>query len=286
MPATAPSPPFDLAEGPRSRVRLNDGAQMPVLGLGVFQVPKGRVARETVRSALGVGYRLIDTAALYGNEQEVGKAVRDSGLSREEVFITTKLWNDDQGYESTLRAFERSRTALGVSSVDLYLIHWPVSDKRTESWRALLRLRREGKCRSVGVSNYTVSHLRELLETSDVVPAVNQVEFSPFLFQRELLEFCRDHGIQLEAYAPLTKGRRFGDPTLGRVARSHGVTPAQVLIRWGLQHDVVEIPKSIQPERILENARALELELSPEEMATLDGLDEGFRTSWDPSRIP
>ncbi len=286
MSATTNSPSFHLAEGFRSRVQLNDGTQMPVLGLGVFQVPNGPVARKTVRYALSVGYRLIDTAALYGNEKAVGEAVRDSGLSREEVFITTKLWNDDQGYESTLDAFERSRKALGVSSVDLYLIHWPVSGKRTESWRALLRLQREGKCLSVGVSNYTVSHLRELLRTTEVVPAVNQVEFSPFLFQRELLEFCRGHGIQLEAYAPLTKGRRLGDPTVARLARSHGATPAQVLIRWGLQHDVVEIPKSVQPQRILQNARALEIELSPEEMAMLDGLNEGFRTSWDPSQIP
>ncbi len=286
MSATTRSPSFDLAEGRRSRVQLNDGAQMPVLGLGVFQVPNGPVARKTVRYALSVGYRLIDTAALYGNEKAVGEAVRDSGLPREEVFITTKLWNDDQGYESTLQAFERSRTALGVSCVDLYLIHWPVSGKRAESWRALLRLQREGKCRSLGVSNYTVSHLRELLGATDVVPAVNQVEFSPFLFQGELLEFCRGHGIQLEAYAPLTKGRRLGDPTVARVARLHGTTPAQVLIRWGLQHDLVQIPKSVRPERILENARAFDFELSPEEMAMLDGLDEGYRTSWDPSQSP
>jgi diketogulonate reductase-like aldo/keto reductase len=274
-----------LSDGIRSTVVLQNGIRMPVLGLGVYQTEAGRTTQEAVASALSTGYRLIDTAALYGNEKDVGAAVRASGLPRDEVFITTKLWNKDQGYDTALRAFEESRRALDVDVVDLYLIHWPVSGKRTESWRALVHLLETGKCRNIGVSNYTVRHLEELLAESGVVPAVNQVEFSPFLFQDELLRYCRSHHIQLEAYAPLVRGKRMDHPTIARIAAAHHKTPAQVLIRWGLQHGVVEIPKSTHPDRIVENADVFDLELSPEEMVELDGLDEGFHTSWDPTTI-
>ncbi|HKS59648.1 MAG TPA: aldo/keto reductase [Thermoplasmata archaeon] len=259
---------------------------MPVFGLGVWQMAPGKETMRAVGAALEMGYRLIDTAALYGNEESVGAAVRASGVPRDEVFVTTKLWNDDQGFESGLKAFERSRTAIGLDYVDLYLIHWPVSGKRLDSWRALTRLLREGKCRAIGVSNFTVAHLEELRRSSDIVPAVNQVEFSPFLFQRELWEYCRRQRIQLEAYAPLTRGRRLGDPTLQRIAQEHESTPAQVMLRWGLAHAVVEIPKSSRPERIRGNAEALALQLSADEVRELDRLDEGYRTTWDPSRIP
>ncbi len=258
---------------------------MPVLGLGLFQTPPGPAARKAVLAALETGYRLIDTAAFNGNERDVGEAIRASGVRRDDVFVTTKLWNDDQGFESALRAFEKSRAALGLDVVDLYLVHWPVPQKRLDSWRALTRLLRDGKCRSVGVSNFTVRHLKELLSQSDVIPAVDQVEFSPFLFQLELLEFCREKGIQLEAYSPLSRARRLADDRIGEIANARGRTPAQVLLRWGLQHEVVEIPKSVRPERIRENAGAVEFELSPEEMGKLDQLDEGFRVSWDPSSL-
>lgn len=277
---------FGMAEGLRSTTGLNNGVRLPVLGLGVFQTPVGAATRAAVRSALDQGYRHIDTAALYRNEADVGAAVRESGVPREEVFVTTKLWNDDQGFDSAVRAFEKSRAALGLGYVDLYLIHWPVSSQRVESWRAMTRLLRDGKCRAIGVSNFTTAHLEELLGRSDVVPAVNQVEFSPFLFQRELLDFCEARRIQLEAYSPLTKGQRLSAPTVSRIAQAHQVSGAQVLIRWGLQHRVVEIPKSVRPERIRENADVFGFTLSATEMAELDGLNEGFRTSWDPSRMP
>jgi diketogulonate reductase-like aldo/keto reductase len=274
---------FRLPDGIASRVRLNNGLRMPVLGLGVYQSPPGAPTRGAVRAALEGGYRSIDTAALYGNERDVGEAIRGSGVPSEEVFVTTKLWNSDQGYESALEAFERSRAALGVEVVDLYLIHWPVPGKRLDSWKALLRLLAEGRCRAIGVSNYTVAHLEELRARSSVVPAVNQVEFHPFLFQRELLEYCESHGIQLEAWAPLSRGRRLQAPEIAVIARAHGKTPAQVLLRWGLQHRVVVIPKSVHPERIRENAQVADFALSPGEMRQLDALDAGVRTGWDPS---
>jgi diketogulonate reductase-like aldo/keto reductase len=277
---------FELGTLESSVAVLNTGRPMPALGLGVFRTPPGRPTRDAVRVALETGYRHIDTARAYRNEADVGAAVRESGIPREEVFITTKLWNDDQGFDSGLAAFGKSRAALGVDYVDLYLIHWPVQGRRLESWKALTRLLNEGNVRSIGVSNFTVDHLRELLRQSDVVPSVNQVEFSPFLYQRELLEFCNGHRIQLEAYSPLTKGERFHDPTLSGLAKARGVSPAQILIRWGLQHAVVEIPKSVDAGRIRENASVFDFALTPGEMERLDDLDEGFRTSWDPTKIP
>lgn len=271
---------MDLTLG--SRFPLNNGRGMPVLGLGVWQVPPGPIARATVRTALEVGYRHIDTAKLYGNESDVGRAVRESGIPREEVFVTTKLWNSDHGYESALRAGQESLKALGLGYIDLYLIHWPVPGKRSESWDALIRLQKEGVCRSIGVSNYTVRHLEELLEASDAVPAVNQVEFNPFLFQKELLQYCQRHGILLEAYSPLMKGNRLDDPRIQRIAKSRDRTPAQVVLRWALEHGVAVIPKSVRPERIRANAAIFDFSLSPAEMRALDALDEGHRTSWNP----
>jgi diketogulonate reductase-like aldo/keto reductase len=259
---------------------------MPVLGLGAFRLSSGRPALAALSYALSIGYRHIDTAAMYGNERDVGAAVKSAGIPQDELFVTTKLWNDDHGYETALRALEKSRKALGLEEIDLYLIHWPVPGRRKETWRALTEALRQGKCRAIGVSNFTVPHLEELLAETDVPPAVNQVEFSPFLYQRELLEYCRQHGIQLEAYSPLTKGARLEDPTVVQIAEAHRRTPAQVLIRWGLQHDVVEIPKSARTDRIRENTGALEFQLSAEDMARLDQLSEDFRTSWDPTTIP
>ncbi|MCI4363024.1 MAG: aldo/keto reductase [Thermoplasmata archaeon] len=276
---------FSLAEGIRSRVRLRDGVAMPVLGLGTWKLSAGRSTREAVGHALDAGYRLFDTAKLYANEADVGAALSASGLPREEYFVTTKVWNDDQGYETTLRAFERSRRALGLDQVDLYLIHWPVPGKRLDTWRALEKLHRDGLCRSIGVSNFTVDHLKELFGSCSVRPTVNQVEFNPFLFQHELLEFCRKSEVQLEAYAPLTRGQQLAHPLLVKAATAHGATPAQVMLRWGLQHGVVEIPKSSRADRILENAGALGFELSAEEMGDLDQLGLGLRTTWDPTGL-
>jgi len=267
----------------QSRVKLNNGVEMPMLGLGVWQMAQGTETQRAVKSALDIGYRLIDTAKLYANERDVGIAVRESGIPREEVFVTTKLWNTDHGFESAIKAFNRSLHELGFDYVDLYLIHWPVAPLRGDSWRALVRLLEEGKCRAIGVSNYTVDHLRGLLRDSSVVPAVNQVEFSPFLFQEELMDFCRDHNIQLEAYSPLTKGARLGDPKLRPFAAKYHKTAAQILIRWALQHNVVVIPKSSRPGRILENGQVFDFEISSADMKMLDSLGEDYRTAWDPT---
>lgn len=266
----------------KSTVTLNNGVNMPLLGLGVYQAV-GREGEQAVTWALEVGYRHIDTAKFYGNEVEVGRAVRQSGISREEVFIVTKLWNSDHGYDRARTAFHESRQRLDLGAVDLYLIHWPVSAQRGESWRALEDLYAEGQMRAIGVSNYTIPHLEELLATARVVPAVNQVEFHPWLYQRELLEFCRAHGIQLEAYSPLTKGERLRDPRLTEIARKYGKTPAQILIRWCLQHEVVVIPKSSNPQRIRENADVYDFEISAEDMCRLDAFDERYHCTWDPT---
>lgn len=269
-----------------SRVTLNDGTKMPVLGLGVWQAAAGKETRRAVASALEIGYRLIDTAKLYGNEKDVGIAVRESGIPRDDIFVTTKLWNSDHGYESALRAFERSRRELGFDAVDLYLIHWPVPGLRHESWKALLRLRDQGLVHSIGVSNYTIRHLEELLPVSPVPPSVNQVEFHPFLYQAKLLEFCRGRGIQIEAYSPLTKGYRLNDAVVAQIAAKYGRTPAQVLIRWSLQHGLVVIPKSVRPERIRENAQVFDFDLRREDMDLLDALDERAHTAWNPDDLP
>ena len=262
---------------------LNNDIEIPWLGLGVYLTAPGTECQNAVRVALDADYRHVDTAKIYGNEKDVGNAVRESGIAREEIFITTKLWNSDHGYDRAIMACEESLRRLGMPYVDLYLIHWPVEGLRSESWKALIRLQEEGKCRSIGVSNYTVHHLEELLAESPVVPAVNQVEFSPFLYQQVLLTYCRSKGIQLEAYSPLTRGRKFNHPDITAVATKYAQTPAQILIRWCLQHDVVVIPKSAHRHRILENADVFNFQISGEDMALLDSLNENFRVSWNPT---
>jgi diketogulonate reductase-like aldo/keto reductase len=268
-----------------SRARLNNGVEIPYLGLGVYQSPPGRITQRVVKYALKIGYRHIDTAMVYGNEADVGTALRESGVRREEVFITTKLWNSNQvGYDSALQECERSLRRLGLTYVDLYLIHWPVqgnSSNSIEVWRAMVSLLREGKARAIGVSNYTVDDLKEILQDSDVVvvPAVNQVEFHPFLYQKELLGFCEKSTIQLEAYSPLTRGKKLNHPTILAVAKKYGnKTPAQVLIRWSLQHGLVVIPKSIHEDRIRENSQVFDFQIRPEDMKLLDSLNENLQT--------
>jgi len=277
-------PPISL----ESRLSLLQGGQIPVLGLGVWQAGAGEATRAAVTWALAAGYRLIDTARMYGNEREVGEAIRASGVPREEVFVTTKLAGGDQGYESALAAAQASLQRLDLGYIDLYLIHWPTAtppSRRLDSWRALERLHAEGVCRAVGVSNYTVRHLEEIRSRFQLQPAVNQVEFHPFLYQRDLLEYCHRRQIQVEAYSPLVHGRRLEDPRIREVAAHHHRSPAQVLIRWGLQHGVVEIPKSSRQDRIVENSRVFDFELTPAEMSRLNALDEGFRTTMDPEEI-
>ncbi len=272
-----------------SRVRTNQGLELPWLGLGVFQSPPGGATEGAVGAALRLGYRLIDTASMYGNEADVGRAVRASGIPREEIVVTTKLWHSDHGYEPARAAARKSADLLGLGPIDLYLIHWPRANspqERLDSWRALEDLRGEGLCRAIGVSNYTVRHLEELLARARVVPAVNQVEFHPFVYDPGLVAYCATHGIRLEAYSPLTRGRRLREPVLEEIARAHGRTVAQVLIRWGLEHGIVEIPKSVHEDRIRENAGALDFSLGDADVARLDALASGERISWDPTGIP
>ena len=269
-----------------TRIPLRGGVEIPALGLGVYQSRPGTETREAVRVALEHGYRHVDTARAYGNEQDVAAGLAASGVPRGEVFVTTKLWNSDHGYVETLRACDASLGRLGMEWVDLYLVHWPVQGRRQETWRAMERTLSDGKARAIGVSNYTIRHLEELLGSAKVPPAVNQVELHPFLAQRELREFCAANGIAVEAYAPLVKARRMDHPVLQRVAAKHGATPAQVLVRWALQSGLVVIPKSVRPERIRENASVYGFELDREDLGALDGLDEGYRTSWDPTEAP
>ena len=271
-------------------VELRSGVRMPRLGLGVFRAGSGAGTRDAVLAALDAGYRHVDTAAVYGNEVEVGEAIRafcgETGVRREEVFVTTKLWNDDHGYDQALAAYDRSERALGIGPVGLFLIHWPVPEKRLDSWRALSRLRTEGRCRAIGVSNFTARHLEELANVAETVPDVTQVEIHPFLAQRELVAACRERGIQTVAYSPLAKARFFGDAVLGRVAAKLGATPAQVMLSWCLTNGHVVLPKSSSPARIAENLRTLTLTLDAESVAALDGCDRGARTAWDPTVVP
>ncbi|MBN1864247.1 MAG: aldo/keto reductase [Victivallales bacterium] len=264
---------------------LNNGIEMPVFGLGVYQ-SLGECCVRAVRHALDTGYRHVDTASFYGNEREVGKAVRESGLPRDDIFVVTKLWNSDHGYDRALKAFGKSHDLLGIGVVDLYLIHWPVTEGRKESWRALETIYQEGRARSIGVSNYTVEHLEELLKHAKVPPAVNQVEFHPWLFQKKLLEFCRANNIMLVAYSPLTKGERLNDPELAEIAARYSKTPAQILLRWILQHDMGVIPKSSNPRRIEENADVFDFDLSMSDMALLDSFDRSYHCTWDPTGEP
>lgn len=264
-------------------ITLNDGKAMPQLGLGVWQVPDEQAA-EVVRFALETGYRAVDTAAIYQNEAGVGEGFRASGLKRDEVFITTKVWNSDHGYDNTLRAMEASLKRLQMDYVDLYLIHWPHPslDRYLETWRALVRLREEGMARSIGVSNFKVPHLERLLADSEVVPAVNQIELHPYFQQHDSRAFHAKHGIATESWSPLARGRVADDPVIRSVADKYGKSPAQVVIRWHLDSGFIVIPKSVTPARIVENADVLDFQLDDEDMARLRSLDHGLRIGPDP----
>ncbi|MCP8966968.1 aldo/keto reductase [Ectobacillus ponti] len=264
---------------------LRNGIHMPWFGLGVWKAAEGEEVKRAVRTALEAGYVSIDTAAVYENEAGVGEAIRESGMSREELFLTTKVWNDDQGYEETLRAFEESRRKLGTDYVDLYLIHWPVRGKYAETYRALEKLCEEGYVRAIGVSNFHQHHLEELLAHCQIPPMVNQVELHPMLAQQELREYCKKQGIQVEAWSPLMRGGEiFEHETIRDIAGKHGKTPAQVVLRWDLQSGIVTIPKSVTPARIVENSRIFDFELSAGDMARIDALDCGRRVGTNPEK--
>jgi diketogulonate reductase-like aldo/keto reductase len=267
-------------------IALGNGISIPQLGLGVYQSGRGRATEDAVTWALGAGYRHVDTAAMYGNETEVGaalkRAVAEGSVRREEVFVTTKLWNSDHGYDEALRAFDASSRRLGLEQIDLFLLHWPVPERRLHSWRALERLAGEGRCRAIGVSNFMVHHLDELLGRAGIPPAVNQIELHPWCQQRDVVAFCETHGIAVVAYSPLAKGTKLRDPHLAAIARAARRTPAQVLLRWSLQKRFVAIPKSAKRERIIENAAIFDFALDADQMATLDRLNAERHVTWDP----
>ena len=269
-----------------STLELRGGVPIPRFGLGVFRAGQGRGTQDAVRWALARGYRHIDTARVYRNEEDVGAALAESPVSRDDVFLTTKLWNQQQGYDETLRAFDQSLAALRVEHVDLYLMHWPVLETRLDSWRAMERIHTEGRARAIGVSNFMRRHLDELFASCTVAPAVNQIELHPFCQQPDAVAASEQRGVVVEAYSPLTKARRLDDPTLVAVAHETGRSVAQVLLRWALQRGWVVIPKSANERRIDENANVFDFALSEAHMARLDGLDEGDHLAWDPTDAP
>ncbi|HTX64762.1 MAG TPA: aldo/keto reductase [Opitutaceae bacterium] len=283
MPAATLSGLFPRTEGLRATVTLNNGVRMPWFGLGVFQIAGDTNTEMVVRMALEHGYRSVDTAALYGNERGVGRAVRGAGVPREQLFVTTKVWNDDMRRDRVELAFDQSRRRLGLDHVDLFLLHWPIAGKITASWQALEKLHRAGKVKAIGVSNFMPKHLDELLAAAEVVPAVNQIEFHPYLQSKALADYCRAKGIQLEAWSPLMQGGALlQDPALTAIAAAHGKTVAQVILRWDIQGGVVTIPKSVQPRRLAENAGIFDFSLTDAEMTTIAALDRNQRSGADP----
>ncbi len=264
-------------------VEMNDGRSIPVIGFGVWQVPDDVVVDATVK-ALEVGYRHIDTAYLYHNERGVGEALRRSELDRDDVFVTTKVWNTDHGYDQTLRAFDKSTGLLGIDEVDLYLIHWPTParDVYLDSWRALIRLREEGRARSIGVSNFHDAHLRKIIDETGVIPAINQIELHPWLPQTELRDIDTRLGIKTEAWSPLGSGRLIDDPVIAEVSAKHGKSPAQVMVRWSIQLGNIVLPKSVTPARIEQNIDVFDFVLDDADMAAIATLESGRRTGPNP----
>lgn len=265
-------------------VTLNNGTKMPRLGLGVFKVQDGEEVIQAVKSAIGAGYRAIDTAAYYNNEEGVGQAIRESGVPRKQLFITTKVWNNRQGYDTTLEAFEESRRKLGLEYLDLYLVHWPVKGKYKDTWRALEKLYSDGVVKAIGVSNFQTHHLDDLLDGNQVVPVVNQIECHPLFTQDKVKSYCEERDIHITAWRPIMKGN-LDLPLLVELSQKYGKTPAQIVIRWHLQKGVIVIPKSIRSERIRENADVYDFELSSEDIAAINGLNQNHRFGSDPDNF-
>lgn len=265
--------------------KLSNGVAMPWLGLGVWKMEDGAAVAEVVKAAVRQGYRSIDTAAIYQNETGVGQGIRECGIPREELFITTKVWNGDQGYDSTLAAYDESLRKLGLDYVDLYLVHWPVKGKYRETWKALVQLYKEGRVRAIGVSNFHAHHLQDVIDDTGVVPMVNQVEFHPQLSQKPLLAFCKERGIQMEAWSPLAQGRLTDHPVLTAIGAKYGKSASQIILRWDLQNGVVTIPKTVREERLKENASVFDFALTPDEMAAIDGLNQNLRVGSDPDNF-
>ena len=267
-------------------MKMNDGYEIPVVGLGTWKSEPGNATYQAVLDSINAGYRHIDTARAYDNESDVGRAVKDTNVAREELFITTKLWNKDQGYDTALEACEKSLARLGCDYIDLYLIHWPLKDKRNDSWKAFIELKEKGLCRSIGVSNFTIDHLKELEHKFGVVPAANQVEFHPYHYQKDLLDYCDSKNIIVEAYSPLVHAKRMDEERLVAISEELGKTPAQILIRWAIQRGMVVLPKSVNEGRIIENFAVFDFDISDSVMKRLDDLDERYVTCWDPHNPP
>ena len=267
-----------------STAELLNGVAMPRLGLGVWRTQEGEEVEQAVSAALKAGYLAIDTASMYGNEAGVGRAVRASGIPRDRLFVTTKVWNNQQGYDSTLKAFEESNAQLGLDYVDLYLVHWPVKGKYKETYRALEELYDQGRVRAIGVSNFQIHHLEDLMGACRIKPMVNQVELHPLLAQKKLQMFCRKEGIQIESWRPIMNGN-LDVPLLAELSAKYGKTPAQIVIRWHLQQGIVTIPKSVREARIRENADVFDFELAPEDMNRIDALNEDRRFGADPDNF-
>jgi len=268
---------------------LHNGVKMPWFGLGVFKVEEGPELVNAVKSAIKHGYRSIDTAAIYANEEGVGKGIveglKEAGIAREDLFVTSKVWNSDLGYESTIAAYETSLKKLGLDYLDLYLIHWPIEGKYKDAWRALETLYKEGRVKAIGVSNFQIHHLEDLMKDAEIKPMINQVEFHPRLTQKDLKVFCKDNGIQLEAWSPLMQGQLLDNEVLKEIANKHHKSVAQVILRWDLQNGVVTIPKSTKEHRIVENANVFDFDLSKEEMEIIDGLNQNHRVGPDPDNF-
>ena len=269
----------------QSTKKLANGVEMPYFGLGVYKMTDPQETVEAITKALQVGYRAIDTAALYYNEEQVGEAIRHSGVPREEIFVTTKVWNSDQGYDNTMRAFEVSLKKLDMEYIDLYLTHWPVAGKYPETYRAIERLYEEKLIRVPGVSNHHEQHLTEVLKVAQTPPMVNQVEAHPYLSQEPLRLFCKEHGIAVTAWSPLGRGGVLHDEAIVRIGEKHGKSPAQVVLRWHIQNDMLVIPKSVTPSRIEENADIFDFELTPEDMKVLNALNRNKRFGQNPDNF-
>jgi diketogulonate reductase-like aldo/keto reductase len=265
--------------------KLNNGLQMPWLGFGVFMMDPGEETELAVKAALDTGYRSIDTAAIYENEASVGKAIHEYGIPRDELFITTKVWNADQGYDTALKAFEESMDKLQLEVLDLYLIHWPVEGRYVESWKALEKLYQDGRVRAIGLSNFQIHHIEDILAMCKVKPVLNQVEFHPRLRQADLHQFFVQNQVQLQAWAPLMQGKALDIPEIVEIGEKYGKSAAQILIRWDLQHEVGTIPKSITPHRIIENSQVFDFQISEEDMATIDNLNQDKRVGPDPDNF-
>jgi methylglyoxal/glyoxal reductase len=273
----------------QSTTTLHNGVKMPWFGLGVFKVEEGPELVNAIKATIKHGYRSIDTAAIYENEEGVGQGIREgiaeAGICREDLFVTSKVWNADLGYDKTLAAYETSLAKLGLDYLDLYLIHWPVEGRYKEAWRALETLYKNGKIKAIGVSNFQTHHLESLMEDAEIKPMINQVEFHPRLTQKTLLSFCREHGIQLEAWSPLMQGQLLDHPQLQEIANKYKKSIAQIILRWDLQNGVITIPKSTKEERIIQNAAIFDFELTKGDMALIDGLNKNERVGPDPDNF-